>query len=422
MLVARPANPSDSSDPSWTDPADRPATYGEVFAVGEFRWLWLAQLGSVIGDQLARVALAVLVFDRTGSAGLSALTYALTFLPDIVGGPVLSGLADRFSRRRVMISCDVARAVLVATMAIPGASLWILCVLLVAVQLLASPFQSARAALLPAVLTGDKYVLASSVSNITAQAAQLAGFVTGGTLVAALGASNALLIDAATFIVSAIVLRFGVHERALPQTNDVRAGWWGSLSAGARLVWSDRRLRYLVALACVAGFYVSVEGLAAPYAAVVGGGPVAVGILLAANPAGQMAGMLLLTRADPARRLRLMGPLAVGSCAPLIGCAAQPGLWVTVGLWMISGLCASYQLAASAAFVLGVPDAQRGQAFGLARTALIVSQGIGVLAAGAAADRWPPALVVAAAGIVGVVVAAGAAYGYTSASATPQPA
>jgi len=388
--------------------------------VAEFRWLWLAQLGSVIGDQLARVALAVLVFDRTGSAGLSAVTYALTFLPDIVGGPLLSGLADRYPRRRVMICCDILRALLLAAMAIPGTSLWILCVLLVAVQLLASPFQSARAALLPSILTGDKFVLASSVTNITAQAAQLAGFVTGGTLVAAFGVEKALLADAATFALSVLLLKLGVRERPLPQSADARPGWWESLSAGAGLVWSDRRLRYLVALACVAGFYVSVEGLAAPYAAAVGGGPIAVGILLAANPAGQMVGMLLLTRAAPARRLTLMGPLAIGSCAPLIGCVVQPGLWATVVLWMLSGLCASYQLAASAAFVMNVPDAQRGQAFGLARTALIVSQGVGVLTAGAAADRWSPGLVVATAGIVGVLVAAGAAYGY--AGATRQPA
>jgi len=410
--VTRPVHPP-------TDPAEQPATYGEVFGVAEFRWLWLAQLGSVIGDQLARVALAVLVFDRTGSAGLSAVTYALTFLPDIVGGPLLSGLADRYPRRRVMICCDILRALLLAAMAIPGTSLWILCVLLVAVQLLASPFQSARAALLPSILTGDKFVLASSVTNITAQAAQLAGFVTGGTLVAAFGVEKALLADAATFALSVLLLKLGVRERPLPQSADARPGWWESLSAGAGLVWSDRRLRYLVALACVAGFYVSVEGLAAPYAAAVGGGPIAVGILLAANPAGQMVGMLLLTRAAPARRLTLMGPLAIGSCAPLIGCVVQPGLWATVVLWMLSGLCASYQLAASAAFVMNVPDAQRGQAFGLARTALIVSQGVGVLTAGAAADRWSPGLVVATAGIVGVLVAAGAAYGYAGATRPP---
>jgi MFS family permease len=148
-----------------TDPADRPATYREVFAVAEFRWLWAALLGSVIGDQLARVALAILVFDRTGSAGLSALTYALTFLPDIVGGPLLSGLADRYPRRRVMVTCDAARAVLVALLAIPGAPLWILCVLLVAVQLLSAPFQSARSAMLATIMTGDKYKAATGLST-----------------------------------------------------------------------------------------------------------------------------------------------------------------------------------------------------------------------------------------------------------------
>jgi MFS family permease len=394
------------------DPDEPRATYREVFAVAEFRALWFAQLASVAGDQLARVALAVLVFDRTGSAGLSAVTYALTFLPDVVGGPLLSGVADRFSRRRVMVVCDVARMGLVAAMAIPGTPLWLLCVLLFIVQLFASPFQAARAALLPGILTDDRYVVASSVSNVTAQAAQLAGFVAGGTLVSVLGTSRTLLVDAGTFAVSGLLVWLGVRDHELSAAEAKRPGWLASVAAGARLVWNDRRLRYLVALACVSGFYITVEGLAAPYAEAVGGGPFAVGILLAANPAGQVIGMLLLTRQQPAVRLRLMGWLAIGSCLPLIGCAWHPGLWSTVALWLVSGLCSSYQLAANASFVQSIPDAQRGQAFGLARTALIVSQGIGVLTAGAAADRWQPATVVAAAGILGVAVAAGAARGY----------
>src|SRR4051794_9572143 len=85
-----------------------------VLAVPGFRALWLAELLSVAGDQLARVALAVLVFGRTGSASWSALTYALTFLPALFGGVLLGGLADRFPRRRVMVVADLARAWLVA--------------------------------------------------------------------------------------------------------------------------------------------------------------------------------------------------------------------------------------------------------------------------------------------------------------------
>ena len=81
-------------------PAEHQASYREVFAVGEFRALWSAQVLSYAGDQFAQVAIAILVYDRTGSAFFTALAYALTYLPPIIGGPLLSGLADLFPRRR----------------------------------------------------------------------------------------------------------------------------------------------------------------------------------------------------------------------------------------------------------------------------------------------------------------------------------
>src|SRR6266700_2167076 len=95
---------------------DRPARFRDVFAVGQFRILWLANVQSRIGDQLARVALSVLVYDRTGSPAWTALTYAMTILPNLIGGALLAGLADRFARRAVMVIADVVRAVLVAVM------------------------------------------------------------------------------------------------------------------------------------------------------------------------------------------------------------------------------------------------------------------------------------------------------------------
>jgi len=61
-------------------------TFREVFGVAEFRALWFAELFSIAGDQLARVALSVMVFRDTGSAALTGLTFALTFLPSLLGG------------------------------------------------------------------------------------------------------------------------------------------------------------------------------------------------------------------------------------------------------------------------------------------------------------------------------------------------
>src|SRR5262245_63559284 len=103
---------TDPSGPSAPPTDAAQATFGEVFAVGEFRSLWLAQVLSVAGDQLARVALTLLVFDRTGSSLLAAVTFAASVVPTFVGGIALSGLADRWPGRRVMMACDLSRALL----------------------------------------------------------------------------------------------------------------------------------------------------------------------------------------------------------------------------------------------------------------------------------------------------------------------
>ena len=95
------------------------ATFRDVLAVREFRALWLSQILSAGGDRLALVALALLVYDRTRSPLLAAIAYAAGTLPYLIGALFLSGMADRFPRREVMVTCDVVRATLVAAMLVP---------------------------------------------------------------------------------------------------------------------------------------------------------------------------------------------------------------------------------------------------------------------------------------------------------------
>jgi MFS family permease len=134
----------------------------------------VAEIVSVAGDQFARLGLSVLVFGRTGSAAWAAATYALTFLPALVGGVLLGRLADRRPRRRVMLACDLARAVLVALMALPGTPLPVLCALLVAVVLLAR-CTAAQGALLPEVVPGSVFEAALTLRYVTGQVAQVGG-------------------------------------------------------------------------------------------------------------------------------------------------------------------------------------------------------------------------------------------------------
>ena len=243
-------------------------TFTDVLRVREFRTLWLADAQSSIGDQVGRVALSVLVFERTSSAILTAVTYALTFLPAIIGGALLSVLADRLPRRRVMVVCDVARGLLFGGMALPGAPLLVLCVLLVLATLFEAPFSAAQSAMLPSVLTEhDQFVVGTGLKSITYQVAQLAGFVAGGALIALIGARLGLAVNAVSFAISGVMLMIGVRARPAaqaPEEEGERRGW--SLTAGARLIFTSPKLRALVGLSWLAGLYVVPEAVAAPYA------------------------------------------------------------------------------------------------------------------------------------------------------------
>src|SRR4051794_31615753 len=99
--------------------APRHVTFSDVLANREFRAMYVAQALSVVGDQLARIAGALLVVARSGSPFLTALPYGVTCLPWLIGGPLLSVYADRLRRRRMMIVCALVRAVLILAIAIP---------------------------------------------------------------------------------------------------------------------------------------------------------------------------------------------------------------------------------------------------------------------------------------------------------------
>ena len=382
---------------------------GQPLRVPEFRALWGAELVSVAGDQLARIGLSVLVFGRTGSAAWAAATYALTFLPALVGGVLLGRLADRCPRRRVMLACDLVRAVLVALMVLPGTPLPVLCALLVAVVLLAPLHTAALGALLPEVVPGAVFDAALTLRYVTGQVAQVGGFVLGGLLVAALSPSAALTLDAASFLVSALAVRLGVAERPVPAAAAParRATWSVDAREALRAVLYDGRRRALVCAAWLVGCFVLPEALAVPYAQQLGLDTAAAGLLMAADPAGSVLGGWLFTRFVPhSVRRRSIGPLALAAALPLGLCGLQPGLGTTLGLWGISGAFATASLVqAQAEFVRATPGELRGRAIGVAAAGLIGAQGLAVLLGGVVAQVWGARAAVALCGALGIAVA-----------------
>ena len=392
----------------------RSVTFRDVFAVGEFRSLWIAQLLSIGGDQFARVALAVLVYDRTGSAALAAVTFAVTAAAMLIGGLALGWTADRFPRRALMITCDIVCTTLILVMTVPGLPVAALVVLLFTATLLVEPFISARSAINRAVLGPERFGLGTGITHATYQVAQLIGAAAGGVVVATAGVRAALLIDAATFAASAVIIRLGVKARpaASSHAGPARPRIW----AGFRLVFSSPLARTAMLLMWLAAFLTAPEGVVAPLSRQLGGGAEGVGWLLAAMAAGGTVGPLAYARLiRPARRRQLAAVTALAACAVLTAFAFSPPMAGALVILFASGVLSGYIAETTPALYGAVPDARRGLAGGVVGAGLGLGQGLGIIVAGVVAQRFGAEAAVAGAGAAGTVTAASLAVSWRKA-------
>jgi Major Facilitator Superfamily len=377
----------------------RGVTYRELFAVREYKALWAAQLLSILGDQFARVALTVLVYQRTRSPLLAAVTFAASVLPMLAGGLLLGWMADVWPRRTVMITCDLLSLALVGMMLISGMPLPALVLLLVALAVVSEPFRAARAATNREVLGGRLFPAGLSVTQATYQVGQIAGYAAGGVTVALAGVRGSLLIDAATFAASAAVIRIWVTRRQ-PESQDRPR-----VLDGARVILAARIALLALFLDVLLSFAVAPEGVAVPLAAALGHGPAAAGALLAAMTAGAAAGYIIGGRVQPALLARYAAVLAGAGPALLIIFAIRPGVLPGMAILFASGACCGYTAATGSVFAGAIRNADRGKAFGAANAAMVGGQGIVIVTAGALATAIGPALALAACGAAGAVLA-----------------
>jgi MFS family permease len=379
---------------------ERRVAVRNVLAIREFRALYFAQTLSVIGDQLARVAIATLIFTRTGSALLTGASYAVSYLPWLAGGPLLAVFADRFSRRTVMIHCDIGRAAFVGLAAIPNVPIVLLLTALGLSGLLQPPFTAARAALIPDVVgEGSEYKAASTLTNTTLQLAVVAGFALGGIATSALGASRTVLIDALTFGVSAVSVATFIKAR--PPAVLSRTSWRREITAGAAIVFRSPRLTSLVVMSwLVVGAAISTEAAAVPYAESHGGDSTTAGLLTAALPLGIVLGALLLAKIDSdAAAERWLPLLSCGTPLALALTGLNPRPAIAGVLWFLAGVCSATTVVANRLFVVSVPREVRGRAFGVAAAGISGAQGIGTLTIGLLSTRMSPAHAVGAVSI-----------------------
>ncbi|MFI6358459.1 MFS transporter [Streptomyces sp. NPDC050743] len=383
-----------------TQAAPASAGYGRVFAVPEFRAVFAAHILSMLGVIVSEIALSVLVYDLTRSPLLSALTFALGFLPYAVGGTLLAPVADRFPARRVLVVCDAVCACCVALMTAPGTGIGLLLALRCALAVVSPVFAGTRMATLADVLgEGDLFVLGRSLLRIVAQSALLVGYGLGGLLLTAVSPRHALLITVGTFLASATLLRCGTRHRP------ARARQGADTASGPRARLTGRRVRVLLLVFWIpAAFSVVPEALAAPYADELGSGSAGLGLLMCALPVGTVAGELFAgARLGPRARERIALPLLCLTLLPYLGFALRPGLAASLVLLLLSGAGSAYTLGLDQWFVRAVPEELRGRAMTVLHAGLMTVQGVGMALAGVAAQTVGVRTAVAGAGVAGVL-------------------
>ncbi|WP_051798939.1 MFS transporter [Streptomyces sp. NRRL S-337] len=409
-----PARPEDGPEEGPEDggglvPAGRPARYRAVFAVPEFRAVFAAHLLSSLGVVVCEIALSVLVFRRTDSPLLSALTFALGLLPYVLGGTLLSAVADRYPARRVLVVCDLLCASAAAGMVLPGTPVAVLLALRCLIAAIAPVFAGTRAATLGDILgAGDLFVLGRSVIRIVNQSAQLVGFGVGGLLVAVVTPRAVLALTVLTFLGSALLLRLGTRARPARDGGGPAAGRGALLGAslgGVRRLLADRRVRALLLLTWLPpAFVVIPEALLVPYADRLGAGPGGAGLLMCSMPIGAVvAESLVGSLLGPRARSRLTFPMGVFAVLPSLGFAAQPSLGWAVLLLVLTGTGISYNFGVDRWFVAAVPEELLGQGMTVVQAGRMTAMGLAMGAAGLAAEYAPLRAVMPAAGVLGVL-------------------
>lgn len=174
----------------------------------DFRQLWLGQVVSQMGDWFDTIALYTIVLNLTGSGRAVGLVLVARFLPSVVVGPASGVIADRFSRRSIMIMSDVVRAVVVLGFLLVRSAeqLWLVYVLTVIQLVFSTFFEPARTAAIPSIVAPRDLIAANTISSATWSTMLTLGAAIGGLITGWVGTDAAFILDSLTYLLSAVLI------------------------------------------------------------------------------------------------------------------------------------------------------------------------------------------------------------------------
>lgn len=187
-------------------------SYQTIFKETEYIKIICANIINRFGDSIDAIALTWLIYQLSNSPSLSALTYGINFLPSIILQPIAGAFVENKNKKNIMILCDILRGIIVTFIAIATMEKFIQPWMLIICTVLISTVESLRVpcglSIVPLLLTEEKYSYGMSLSNTCSTVSELIGTAIAGVFIGLLGIGGAILIDTATFFLSALIIFF----------------------------------------------------------------------------------------------------------------------------------------------------------------------------------------------------------------------
>ncbi len=293
--------------------------YGILFKEKSYMKLLAANVVNRFGDSVDALAFSWLVYELTGAASLMAVIVALNFLPTILLQPFTGVLADRIQKKTMMVVCDIARAVIVAAagilMLLGYLETWMLMAMTVLNSTLEAFREPAGFAAMPMLISKENYTLGTGLNSSSSRVASLIGTAAAGGIIALLGTGGALLVDAATFVISALIIGLiPFHEKAEGQKKS--NSFLRDFKAGIHYIWHEHALRALCMIGMLLNFCaVAFNIFAAPYVKdSMGGEATLLSVVEIALLVGTILGSLLapLVKKVTPRQMIILGGVTMG--------------------------------------------------------------------------------------------------------------
>jgi MFS family permease len=369
----------------------------------DFFLLWQGQLVSQIGSQAFLVGMMYWAMEATGSGSLMGVLMMLTMLPGVLLGPLGGTVADRFSRKLIIVICDVLSGIAVLILTglfmteTTSKEVLILCLLLVAasVGVIQAFFRPAILAAIPDLVPEERISAANSLNQFSYQFSSVLGQGTGGLVYSFLGAPLLFLVDGLTFLFSALSESFIKIPQKAPEKSvngkEALASFRTDLLYGLRFVWRWVGMRDFLIMVGLVHFFAMPFIVLMPFYAefCLGKGADWYGFLMASFSGGSVTGYVLAGTFSLAGRMRSQFLLLLLSVASILygilGFLGNPFLALLV-IFFSGAMLGIFNVNTMTIIQTSVTSELRGRVMGLVMTIANAASPLGMLAGGIAAD------------------------------------